>query len=80
MATFLLALSTPKLKEERLPIVILYGLKEKLIAVPGMDNSTDKEQVQLILNWNLEKKLESGNNSIFSIMIIRFKYRSFKLF
>ncbi|GBM46493.1 hypothetical protein AVEN_78885-1 [Araneus ventricosus] len=37
------ALSARKLKEERLPIVISYGLKKQLIAVPRLDNSTGKE-------------------------------------
>ncbi|GBL81331.1 hypothetical protein AVEN_143641-1 [Araneus ventricosus] len=36
------ALSARKSKEERLPIVISYGLKEQLIAVPRLDNSTGK--------------------------------------
>ncbi|GBO02108.1 hypothetical protein AVEN_10390-1 [Araneus ventricosus] len=40
------ALSARKSNEERLPIVISYGLKEQLIAVPRMDNSTGKEQEQ----------------------------------
>ncbi|GBL85250.1 hypothetical protein AVEN_183836-1 [Araneus ventricosus] len=34
------ALSAQKSKEERFPIVISYGLKEQLIAVPKLDNST----------------------------------------
>ncbi|GBM93310.1 hypothetical protein AVEN_99996-1 [Araneus ventricosus] len=40
------ALSARKSKEERLHIVISYGLKEQLIAVPRLDNSTGKEQTQ----------------------------------
>ncbi|GBM84412.1 hypothetical protein AVEN_150277-1 [Araneus ventricosus] len=39
------ALSARKSKEERLPTVISSGLKKQLIAVPRLDNSTDKEQV-----------------------------------
>ncbi|GBL71818.1 hypothetical protein AVEN_88557-1 [Araneus ventricosus] len=54
----LLALCARKSKEERLPIIISYGLKEQLIAVPKLDNSTRKEQAQAfwkaILDWNLE--------------------------
>lgn len=42
------ALSARKSKEERLPIVISYGLKEQLIAVPRLENSTGKEQAQAI--------------------------------
>ncbi|GBN04125.1 hypothetical protein AVEN_232542-1 [Araneus ventricosus] len=56
------ALSARKSKEERLPIVISYGLKEQLIAVPRLDNSTGKEQEQAfwkaILDWNLENKVQ----------------------
>ncbi|GBN78469.1 hypothetical protein AVEN_136429-1 [Araneus ventricosus] len=42
------ALSARKSKEERLPVVISYGLKKQLIAVPRLDNSTDKEQAQAV--------------------------------
>ncbi|GBL83115.1 hypothetical protein AVEN_165334-1 [Araneus ventricosus] len=42
------ALSARKSKEERLPIVISYGLKKQLIAVPRLDNSAGKEQVQAV--------------------------------
>ncbi|GBO01544.1 hypothetical protein AVEN_226251-1 [Araneus ventricosus] len=42
------ALSARKSKEERLPIVISYGLKEQLIAAPRLDNSTGKEQAQAV--------------------------------
>ncbi|GBL76127.1 hypothetical protein AVEN_234418-1 [Araneus ventricosus] len=42
------ALSARKSKEERLSIVISYGLKEQLIAVPSPDNSTGKEQAQAV--------------------------------
>ncbi|GBM68012.1 hypothetical protein AVEN_102748-1 [Araneus ventricosus] len=56
------ALSAQKSKEESLPIVISYGLKEQLIAVPRQDNSTGKEQTQafwkVILDWNLEDKVQ----------------------
>ncbi|GBM31614.1 hypothetical protein AVEN_198470-1 [Araneus ventricosus] len=40
------ALSARKSKEERLPIVISHELKEQLIAVPRLHNSTGKEQAQ----------------------------------
>ncbi|GBO14111.1 hypothetical protein AVEN_195948-1, partial [Araneus ventricosus] len=40
------ALSARKSNEEHLPIVISYGLKKQLIAVPRLDNSTGKEQAQ----------------------------------
>ncbi|GBN67709.1 hypothetical protein AVEN_134086-1 [Araneus ventricosus] len=42
------AFSARKSKEERLPIVISYGLKKQLIAVPRLDNSTGKEQAQAV--------------------------------
>ncbi|GBN08973.1 hypothetical protein AVEN_163244-1 [Araneus ventricosus] len=42
------ALSARKTKEERLPIVISYGLKKQLIVVPRLDNSTGKEQAQVV--------------------------------
>ncbi|GBO10796.1 hypothetical protein AVEN_160248-1 [Araneus ventricosus] len=43
------ALSARKSKrEERFPIVTSYGLKEQLIAVPKLDNSTGKEQAQAV--------------------------------
>ncbi|GBO01654.1 hypothetical protein AVEN_30552-1 [Araneus ventricosus] len=45
------ALSVRKSKEERFPIVISYGLKEQLIAVPRLHNSTGEEQA--ILDWKL---------------------------
>ncbi|GBO19574.1 hypothetical protein AVEN_268154-1 [Araneus ventricosus] len=51
------ALSARKSKEERFPTVILYGLKEQLVIVPRLDNSTGKEQAQAvwkaILDWKL---------------------------
>ncbi|GBM86097.1 hypothetical protein AVEN_41239-1 [Araneus ventricosus] len=37
------ALSDRKSKEELFPIVISYGLKKQLIAVPRLDNSTGEE-------------------------------------
>ncbi|GBN73477.1 hypothetical protein AVEN_137968-1 [Araneus ventricosus] len=42
------ALSARKSKEERLPIVISYGLKKQLIAVPRLGNSTGEEQSQAV--------------------------------
>ncbi|GBN12167.1 hypothetical protein AVEN_269036-1 [Araneus ventricosus] len=42
------ALNARKSKEERLPIVISYGLKRQLIALPRLDNSTGKEQAQAV--------------------------------
>ncbi|GBM83271.1 hypothetical protein AVEN_149772-1 [Araneus ventricosus] len=45
---FLPALNARKSKEERLPIVISYGLKRQLIALPRLDNSTGKEQAQAV--------------------------------
>ncbi|GBO04694.1 hypothetical protein AVEN_19394-1 [Araneus ventricosus] len=41
------ALSVRKSKEERFPIVISYGLKEQLIAVSRLHNSTGEEQAIL---------------------------------
>ncbi|GBM63509.1 hypothetical protein AVEN_73789-1 [Araneus ventricosus] len=61
------ALSARKSKEECLPVVISYGLKEQLIAVPRLNNSTGKEQVQAV--WKaigiLKKK------SKFSVVILQ---------
>ncbi|GBM83994.1 hypothetical protein AVEN_110125-1 [Araneus ventricosus] len=42
------ALSARKSIEERLPIVISYGLKKQLIAVPRLDDSTGKEQAHTV--------------------------------
>ncbi|GBN44360.1 hypothetical protein AVEN_193451-1 [Araneus ventricosus] len=42
------ALSARKSKEELLPIVISYGLKKQLIAMPRLDNSTGKEKAQAV--------------------------------
>ncbi|GBM57898.1 hypothetical protein AVEN_52408-1 [Araneus ventricosus] len=42
------ALSAQKSKEEHLPIVISYGLKKQLFAVPRLDNSTGKEQAHAV--------------------------------
>ncbi|GBM62813.1 hypothetical protein AVEN_19800-1 [Araneus ventricosus] len=42
------ALSARKSKEEHLPIVISYGLKKQLIAVPRLHNSTGKEHAQAV--------------------------------
>lgn len=56
------ALDARKSKEERLPIVISYGNKEQLIAVPKLDNSSGSEQAQAVWNaiidWNLEDKVQ----------------------
>ncbi|GBM42866.1 hypothetical protein AVEN_83402-1 [Araneus ventricosus] len=58
------ALSARKSKEERLPIVISYGLKKQLIAVPRLDNSTSKEQVTgfLEVDLRLESRRQSPNS------------------
>ncbi|GBM36519.1 hypothetical protein AVEN_11107-1 [Araneus ventricosus] len=42
------ALSARKSKEERLPIVISYGLKKQLIDVPRLDKYIGKEQAQAV--------------------------------
>ncbi|GBL97336.1 hypothetical protein AVEN_170461-1 [Araneus ventricosus] len=56
------ALSARKSKEECLPVVISYGLKEQLIAVQRLDSSTGKEQAQAawkaISDCNLEDKVQ----------------------
>lgn len=56
------ALDSRKYKEERLPIVITYDDKERLIAVPKLENSTGSEQAQAvwdaIVEWNLEDKVQ----------------------
>lgn len=56
------ALDSRKCKEERLPIVITYDDKERLIAVPKLENSTGSEQAQAvwdaIVDWNLEDKVQ----------------------
>ncbi|GBP39973.1 hypothetical protein EVAR_39201_1 [Eumeta japonica] len=55
------ALDMRKCKEECLPIVISYGDKEQLIAVPKLDNFTGSEQAQAVRNavtdWNLKDKV-----------------------
>ncbi|GBM57875.1 hypothetical protein AVEN_247490-1 [Araneus ventricosus] len=55
------ALSARKSKEKRFPIVISYGLKEQLISLPRLDNSTGKEKAQVawktILDWKLKDKV-----------------------
>ncbi|GBO20908.1 hypothetical protein AVEN_150644-1 [Araneus ventricosus] len=57
----LLALNARTSTKERLPIIISYRLKEQLIAVSRLDNSTSKEQTRAfwkaILDWNLENKV-----------------------
>lgn len=49
-------------KEERLPIVITFGNREQLLAVPKLDNSSGKEQAQAVWmainDWNLEDKVQ----------------------
>ncbi|GBO27583.1 hypothetical protein AVEN_188627-1 [Araneus ventricosus] len=50
------ALSARKSREERFPIVTSYGLKEQLIAVPKLDNSTGKEQAQAVWKASLDWK------------------------
>lgn len=56
------ALDSRKSKEERLPIVISYGNKEQLIAVPKLENSSGSEQAQAVWNaiidWNLEDTVQ----------------------
>ena len=56
------ALDVRKSKEERLSIVISYGNKEQLIAVPKLDNSSGSEQAQAVWNaiidWNIEDKVQ----------------------
>ncbi|GBM32750.1 hypothetical protein AVEN_83722-1 [Araneus ventricosus] len=42
------ASSARKSKEERLPVLISYVLKEQLMAVPRLDNCTGKEQAQAV--------------------------------
>ena len=44
------ALNVRGTKEERLPIVISYENKEKLLAVPKLANSSGKEQAQAVFN------------------------------
>jgi hypothetical protein len=50
-------------KEEHLPIVISYGNKEQSVAVPKLDNSSGREQAQIVWNaitdWNLEDKVQT---------------------
>ncbi|GBM11045.1 hypothetical protein AVEN_259741-1 [Araneus ventricosus] len=52
-----------QIKVQTIPtLVISYGLKEQIIAVSRLDNSTGKEQAQAvwkaILDWNLEDKVQ----------------------
>jgi len=56
------ALNARNSKEERLPIVVSFGNKEQLIAVPKLDSSTGREQAHAVWNaiidWNLEEKVQ----------------------
>lgn len=49
-------------KEERLPIVISFGEKEQLLAVPKLDNSSGKDQAKAVskalYDWNLNDKVQ----------------------
>lgn len=48
-------------KEERLPILISFGEKEQLLAVPKLESSSGREQAQAVSNalydWNLDDKV-----------------------
>lgn len=56
------ALNARNSKEERLPIVVSFGNKKQLIAVPKLDSSTGREQAHAVWNaiidWNLEDKVQ----------------------
>lgn len=56
------ALDARKSKEERLPVVISYGKREQLIAVPIIENSSGREQAEAVwkalADWNLEDKVQ----------------------
>jgi len=56
------ALNARHCKEERQPIVISYGNKEQLIAVPKLDSYTGKEQAQAVWNaiidWDFKEKVQ----------------------
>lgn len=49
-------------KEERLPILISFGEKDQLLAVPKLDSSTGKDQAEAVFNalsdWNLNDKVQ----------------------
>lgn len=49
-------------KEERLPILISFGEKEQLLAVPKLESSSGREQAQAVSNalydWNLDEKVQ----------------------
>ncbi|GBL90911.1 hypothetical protein AVEN_28012-1 [Araneus ventricosus] len=61
------ALSARKSKEERLPIVISYELKEQLIAMPRLDNSTGKEQAQAVWKAILRVYSEKSIDDFISV-------------
>lgn len=49
-------------KEERLPILISYGEKEQLLAVPKLESSSGQDQARAVLDalydWNLDDKVQ----------------------
>lgn len=49
-------------KEERLPILISFGGKEQLLAVPKLESSSGQNQAEAVLNalydWNLDDKVQ----------------------
>ncbi|KAG8235904.1 hypothetical protein J437_LFUL010134 [Ladona fulva] len=70
------ALDVPKSKEGHFPIVILYVIKEELIAVPRLESSSGSRQVQavwnVIVDWNLEDKVQ------FFVVYYGFKYKLYQ--
>lgn len=49
-------------KEERLPILISFGEKEQLLAVPKLESSSGQDQAKAVLNalhdWNIDDKVQ----------------------
>ncbi|KAG8237142.1 hypothetical protein J437_LFUL011190 [Ladona fulva] len=56
------ALDARKSKEKRLPIVISYANKERLITVPTLESSSGSRQAQaawnVIVDWNVEDRVK----------------------
>jgi hypothetical protein len=73
-------------KEERLPILISFGDREQLLAVPNLDSSSDKDQAKDVLNalhdWNLNDNVQimcydttASNTGYLNAPFVRDDYR-----
>lgn len=49
-------------KDDRLPVVVTFGNRKQLFAVPKLENSTDTEQTKAVLrainDWDLADKVQ----------------------